>query len=91
MLYKLQLAYYKRKLAYLIMAADEIGKPDVNNIFDLLQINQEKERTCERIETLVFKKYQKQDKYYSKYKKALICLCFVLFGTILKKKVNKHG
>lgn len=91
MLYKLQLAYYKRKLAYLIMAADEIGKPDVNNIFDLLQINQEKERTCERIETLVFKKYQKQDKYYSRYKKALICLCFALIGTILKKKVNRHG
>ena len=72
MLYKLQLAYYKRKLAYLIMAADEIGKPDVNNIFDLLQINQEKERTYKHIEALIFKQKQKQDKYYSKYKKALI-------------------
>lgn len=91
MLYKLQLAYYKRKLAYLIMAADEIGEPDTNNIFDLIQIHQEKERTYKHIETLIFRQKQKKDKYYSKYKKALICLCFALIGTILKKKVHRHG
>lgn len=91
MLYKLQFEYYKRKLAYLVMAADELEQSDENNIYNLIKINQEIDRTCERLETLVFKKYQKQDKYYSKYKKALICLCFALIGTILKKKVRRHG
>lgn len=91
MLYKLQLAYYKRKLAYLIMAIDEMSKQDTTDIFKLMKINQEKNRTYKQIETLIFEQRQKQDKYYSKHKKALICLCFALIGTILKKKVHRHG
>lgn len=91
MLYKLKLAYYKRKLSYLIMAIDEISKQDTTDIFKLMKINQEKNHTYKQIETLIFKQKQKQDKYYSKYKKTLICLCIVLFGTIIKKKVHRHG
>lgn len=91
MLYKLKLAYYKRKLAYLIMAVDEMGKQDTTDIFKLMKINQEKQRTYEHIEAIIFEQRRKQDKYYSKYKKALICLCFALIGTILKKKVYRHG
>ena len=73
------------------MAIDEMSKQDTTDIFKLMKINQEKNRTYKQIETLIFEQRQKQDKYYSKYKKALIFLCFVLIGTILKKKVRRHG